>query len=224
MRGRSWVRLVRSFAQLSSLLALTLGVSQARADFAESDYGDYEPPKPERRSGFTFGLDYGAGYGHIVGYPNKLAQLNDPAYRQTISAAGGGGAFWIGSALRDWISVGLGYAARGAGNKETSGGGGAILFRVEGFPLYMQGPRWRDLGVLAEFGAGSGAIADKDGTQLANAGSMSSVAFGAFYEPLQFWHFSAGPVVRYAYDFSTSWASHNASVGFRLVFYGTQPD
>lgn len=208
------------------VFATGLGLSlPAYADFAESDYSDYAAPTPERRSGFTFGLDYGGGFSTIEAYPNKLNEINDPAFKQSITGAGGGGALWLGAALRDWFTFSIGYGLRGGGDEEKAGGSGAILFRVEGFPLFYQGGRWRDVGVMGEFGAGSGAIARvEDKKVLAEAGSMSSVAFGVFYEPWQFWNFSAGPVLRYGHDFSESWSAHTASIGLRLAFYGTQPD
>jgi hypothetical protein len=209
-------------AVLGAGLALS---TPARADFAEADYGDYEPPEPVRRSGFTFGLDYGLGYANISGYPNKLTQIGDSAYEQTVSAPASSGALWLGGALRDWLTFSVGYGIRGGGTADMAGGAGAILFRLEGYPLFFKGGRFRDLAVMGEFGAGSGAIVrSSDNKVVAEAGSMSSVAFGAFYEPWQFWNFSAGPVLRYGHDFSESWSSHSVTLGLRMAFYSTQPD
>jgi hypothetical protein len=204
--------------------AVSAAAAPAHADIAESaDYADYPAPEPERRYGFTFGLDYGLGFGSVQGYPNKLTEIGDPGFEQNVSGVGGIATLWLGGALRDWFTFAVGLSSHSAVEGKEVAGGGSLVFRVEGFPLYSLGGGFRDLGVAGDFGAGAASVLDEEQEVVADSGLMSSVGFSAFYEPWQFWHFSAGPVVRYGYDFSQSWSAHTATAGLRLVFYGVQP-
>ncbi len=203
--------------------ALVIGgwAVSAHAQTAEGEYGDYEAPSPERRSGFTVGVSYGAAYLDAVGYPNKLSQIDDPAYRQTLSGFGTGSSLWLGGVLRDWLTFALGMSSRRDFDQQLAGG--AFVFRVEGFPLFALGGAYRDVGVFGEFGAG-GNVIEKEGEVVADAGFTSMLGLGAFYEPWTFWKFSSGPALQYTREFSQSMTVHAVTLGMRLNLYATQPD
>jgi hypothetical protein len=183
----------------------------------------YEPPPPERRSGFAFGLGYGAGYGSSLGYPNKLGQIDNPDYEQNVGGLAFASSIWLGGALRDWFTFGLGLSSRAVQEGDLQAQNGAFVVHLEGFPLWSLGGAFRDLGVFGEAGAGSAVIVDPAKKVVANGGSMSVLGIGAFYEPWQLWHFSFGPGLTYHYEYSQSLASHVVSLGVRTVFYGGQP-
>lgn len=63
---------------LASLLGVLAFSARAQAQAVESADGErYAAPPTERRGGFHLGLASGAGYGGIVGYPNKLGQIDN---------------------------------------------------------------------------------------------------------------------------------------------------
>ncbi len=198
--------------------------SSAAADFAESDYSDYDAPPPERRDGFTAGITYTAGYGSTVGYPNKLGEIGDAAYEQRVNGFGGGYTLWLGAALRDWFAFGIGIGAQGVQNDGQTSAGGSFLVRLEGFPLFTLGEEYRDLGIFANFGAGSSVVLDEDEDVVANGGSVSVIQAGAFYEPWSFWSMATGPTLQYSYQFSQSITVHMVTAGWRLAYYGTLVD
>jgi hypothetical protein len=210
-----------SFARLA--VVLLTSASPATAAFAENDYSDYEAPPPERRDGFTAGLTYNVGFGSTVGYPNKLGQIGNAAYEQNVNGFGGGYTLWLGAALRDWFTWGLGLSAQGVQDEFTSGGG-AFVVRLEGFPLFPFGGAYRDLGIFANFGAGTAVILDKDEEIVADGGAVSVLQAGAFYEPWSFWSMATGPTVQYSYQYSQSITVHMVTAGWRLAYYGTLVD
>lgn len=212
-------------------LVLALGVvassgvapTLARAELKDADFADYEPPKAERRGGFTCGISYGLGYSSASGYPNNLSQIGDPAYERNVSALGAGNSIWLGGALRDWFTFGIGVSGRGATEGDLLSANSAFVLRLEGFPLYSLGGAYRDLGIFTELGAGAGVILDADEEVVADGGALGLVGLGAFYEPWTFWHFSTGPMIQYTHEFSESLASHSIVLGWRLALYGVQP-
>lgn len=201
------------------LASLAVG-GLARADFAENEYTDYDAPPTQRRGGFTAGLSYAPGFLAATGYPNKLDEIGAPEFERSVSGFGSGSSLWLGGALRDWLVFGIGVGSRTNPDQTFTSGG--LVFRVEAFPLYSLGGTYRDLGVLGEFGGGGSTISEDDET-VADGGFTSLVGLGVFWEPWQFWHFSAGPVAQYTHEFSQSMSAHAATLGLRMAFYGVQP-
>jgi hypothetical protein len=197
--------------------------SVARAQVFDSGAADYEPPEPERRYGFAFGLGYGAGYGSALGYPNKLGEIDNPEFEQSVGGVAFANSIWLGGTLRDWFTFGLGLSSRVAQQGDLMAQNGAFVLHMEGFPLWSLGGQWRDVGIYGETGVGGAVIVDKDQNIVADGGSMSVLGLGAFYEPWQLWHFSFGPGVAYHHEYSQSLSSHVVSLGIRSVFYGVQP-
>jgi hypothetical protein len=188
-----------------------------------ADETNYVPPA-ERRSGFSVGLGAGLGVGSFTGYPNEVAKIDNPEYRSSTGLAPASGySIWLGGALRDWLTVGVGLFTSGGGKDDTVGGGGAFGMHIESFPLYALGGTLRDLGLVTEFGAGGGAL-QEDGDETANGGNMSFIGLGAFWEPLRFWHMSHGPIIMYKTMFSDTMNGNAAFAGWRVAFYWTQPD
>ena len=178
------------------------------------------PAPPERRSGFTFGLAGGLLTSSARGYPNDVAKIDVPEY-EAHSGLGVsmGGAFWIGGALADWLTIGVGLVGGGIQKDGLKSGGGAFNVRIESFPLFYRGGPFRDLGVL--FTAGTGGYSIKRGNEkLAEGAGTSALGAGAFYEPWRFWQFSFGPQLEYNYQFSDSMSAHTFVLGMRTVFYG----
>ena len=213
----------RLFALTSFLGFLALS-GRANAQAVESAEGErYRAPPTERRGGFHLGLMSGAGYGGVVGYPNKLGQIDNPAYRQSVGGLATATGLWLGGMLRDGLGVGVGASLLSALEKEQQAATFAFVLHVEAFPAFALGETWRDVGVLAEFGAGGGVVLDDAQQEQANGGALSVIGIGAFWEPWKFWHISAGPALQYSYRFSESMHAHGVSLGLRVAFYGVQP-
>ncbi len=189
---------------------------QSKADAA------YDVVRHERRAGFTFGIAPALTFGTISGYPNDARKVGRSAYyTETGVGVGAAGSFWLGGALTDWFTFGAGLA----GNATVAGASTyqsvAFIFHLEGFPLFPLGGTWREIGLFAETGIGSGALAPTSDSshKLVDGGSASRLGFGLFYEGLRFWRFSAGPFAGVEYVFSDSLRHGAGLVGFRTVLY-----
>jgi len=180
--------------------------------------------EPERRAGLVVGMSGGFGVAAASGYPNKAAEIGDPAfYAQSGAGLGSGGTFLVMAALADFLNFGIwfgGNSSRNDGWRTSAGGGG---FRVEAFPLYSVAPRLRDLGVAATLGLGVAKIEAVRGGYPGAEGVQSHVGLGAFYEWRIFevlgGHLAAGPSVDYTAVLSRSVNRHGVYAGGRLVFY-----
>jgi len=188
---------------------------------AESEAAGPASSEPaQRRSGFTFGLAGGLLTSSARGYPNDVSKIGVRQY-EAHSGLGvsTGGAFWIGGALADWLSVGVGMLGGSIRQDGLRSGGGAFNVRIESFPLFYRGGPFRDLGVL--FTAGTGGYTIQRGKEkLAERAGTSAVGLGAFYEPWRLWQLSFGPQLEYSYQFSDSMSAHTFVLGMRSVFYG----
>lgn len=176
-------------------------------------------PPPTRRSGFAVGLSSGLSIASVSGYPNDVTKIDLPEFEaRTGAAANVAGGLWVGTALVDWLTVGLGYqggSVRGNGLEAT---GGSIHIRIEAFPLFFRGGPWENAGVSLFAGAGTYDV--KRGKETVAEGEGTSlVGVGAFFEPLRFWQFSTGPDVTYLHQFSRSLSAHSLVIGWRLAFY-----
>lgn len=185
----------------------------------QGDEAAYQPSY-QRRSDFHAGVSYSLAAMSARGYPNEAGKLNNPAYVSD-PGVGLGSVFslWLGAAFRDWFSFGVGAAGLSYSAKDLDVGGGGFITRVEVFPLFYAFEQGRDLGLYGSFGIGGVMVKAGDETK-ADGGALSIVGFGAFYEPLRFGNFSAGPTVEYTRLFSQSLEMQSASAGMRLAFYG----
>ena len=191
----------RSSCAAAALVAL-LQASAARADdilpppaAVDPVAATAAPPTPVRRGGLSVGVMVGAGVGSIVGYPNNVTQIG---YQSWYTATGARPATlahaWIGAAVTDWISLGLGVSYDRlfgtAGDTATSYGG---VFRIEAFPLFSLGDQLRDLGVLFEAGPYLARVKDPSGTAVVDSALASLVGGGVFYEGIHAWKTAQGP-------------------------------
>lgn len=184
---------------------------------------EWETARPTRRYGFTLGTSYGIGAGDASGYPNDLAKIDDPAWRSHTGGFATGGSLWLGGAITDWFTFGLGTEFASAQGSQAKTSGGAFMFRVQAFPLFERGGIWRDLGVFADFGTGGGTIQLKSGQELANGGAMSMITGGAFWEAIHWFgsrHVVSGPELWWQYQWSNSLEERTGILAFRTQFYG----
>lgn len=174
--------------------------------------------KNERRSDFVFGLSPSFVLMAADGYPNEVAKINDAAYKATSGLAYGPACeAWIGGAITDWFSFGLGGAYLQGGNSNTLTTGGAFLVRIETFPFYRLG--LKDLAVYANFGAGGLSLRGPHHEHAA-AGFASVGGGGIAYEIARVGHFAFAPTAEYMLVASQSLSASQALIGARVVFYG----
>jgi hypothetical protein len=195
---------------------------KAAPDSSASDEPAWERQPAVRRSGFTAGIATIASLGMASGYPLDLKKIGrERYYTQTDVAIGGIGAVWIGGALTDWLSVGLGGGGALLGVSDLSGGALVALLRVETFPLWPLGGFWRDVGVTLDGGASFAWFypSDTEGADVINGGASSYVGGGVFYEGLRFWRVSTGPTVYANYMWSDTIRYGNIGVGWRIALY-----
>lgn len=186
--------------------------------------GDAPADKPyERRGGFVLGTTIGGALGTASGNPKQQEQRFDPSRETDLGFAYG--YRWtpfIGGALTDWFTVGVGMSF---GTLQTSGDHDTKLttfvFHFEAFPLYARGGAWRDVGVMVDLGAGASTIHNTaSGEELAHSGVASAAGLGLFWEPWRVWQLSAGPAVSYQRNWSQWYERNDVLFGFRGVFYG----
>jgi hypothetical protein len=176
--------------------------------------------KAERRSDLVLGASAGLLLGTGSGYPNEIDKIDEPRYESTTGfAAGTGFSFWLGGALADWFTFGVGTTFLGGAGPSGSMNGFAFIVKVEAFPLYGQGGPLRDLAFFADFGAGALDI-EGEPVDRAEGGFTSVAGLGSAYELFRFGHFSFAPMAEYVLVRSPSVTAHSMIFGARAVFYG----
>lgn len=176
--------------------------------------------RAERRSDFVIGASPVLSLGTASGYPNEVDKIDQPAYEATTGfGAGGGFSLWIGGALTDWFTFGVGPTFFGTSGGKGSASGGGVTFRVEAFPLYRLGGPLRDLAFFATFGAGGLTVKGKDGER-GEGGFTSMAGLGSAYELIRAGHFAFAPTAQYQIVRSETITGHQALIGVRAVFYG----
>jgi hypothetical protein len=202
-----------------SLLAVATVAQPAWAD-ADDSGADYVPEAATRRSEVSVGLHLGGAVGQAEGYPNELEKIGASEFESDTGFAGGmSGSLWLGAALRDWFTFGVGVHLTDLSGGTVTSSGLAVVLHIEGFPLFYEGAVFQDLGVFSEVGA-SGRTLSANGEEVAEGGFMSFVSGGVLYEPLRLGAFSAGPALQYAYEWSESLSAHAVFGAFRVVYYG----
>jgi len=203
-----------------ALAALLLLAGRARADAGDSG-ADYQPAKATRRSDFALGSGIAGTFGTIGGYPNDAAKIGQSQYHTSTGPTGGiTNTLWLGAALRDWLVVGIGLSGSTVAGSGTLSQGGAFIVHVEGFPLFYRGGAFRDLSVVGDFGVG-GRTVKRASEEVANGGAASFVAVGLLYEPWRAGkHFSAGPLLQVAEQFSDTMSCTLVMAGLQIAYYG----
>jgi hypothetical protein len=179
------------------------------------------PPTAARRDGFTFGVAAGVGLASIAGYPNDATKIGLPAWhsatgvRPSTMLEG-----WIGGAITDWFTVGVGVKASlllATGSTTARAFGGVA--HIEAFPLFSLGGPLRDLGVLVDAGLGTATVTDGGGTKIVDGASTSIFGGGFFYEGLRAWKTAHGPFVMADYVWSDTASRPAFFVGWRSELY-----
>jgi len=213
----------------STAVALLLGVFHTEHAFAAADppaagadQKAWETAPATRRSGFTAGLMTGLSFGNVIGYPNDISKLGDPAFRSATSGLGSGGTLYIGGALTDWFTFGFGLTQSSFGSSRLVSQGGAFLFHIEAFPMFARSDALRDVALFADFGTGSATIKRRsDGRAWSSGGSLSIVGFGALWETWRLaGHVAIGPYAAWHYQDSNAMTRYFGEVGIRGAFYG----
>jgi len=206
---------------LSIALGLSLASLPALAQESDNEGwdGGYDL-HAVRRADVMIGFSGGLVLGGASGYPNEISKLDDPAYQaKTGFGVGPGGSLWIGGALTDWFSVGVGGMLLGVKGGSGDGSGGAFILRVEAFPLFYESEALHDLAFFAVFGAG-GYTVHGDGGQRGEGGFTSLVGLGSAYELFRFGPMAFGPSAEYELSFSQSATANQVTLGVRLIYYG----
>lgn len=186
-----------------------------------------EQEKATRRSGLIVGLQGNLGLAMASGYPLDLKKIGRAsAYTETGVVFGGMGMLWVGVALKDWLSVGVGGTIDGVVAGDKSGWGPGGMFRVEGFPLWSLGGVAREIGVTFDAGASAIYVSqnDNDTTYLIDGGAASYLGGGLFYEGLRFWRISAGPGLYAGYMWSDTVRHGAVTLDFRVTLYSGSVD
>ena len=192
---------------------------------SEGETSDKLTIPTERRGGFVLGIIAGPAFGWARGNPSDKALRDDPAHETKTGLGFGYRATpFLGGALTDWFTFGLGMSVGSFGNGDYKSGMGTFVFHLEAFPLYGKGGGYRDLGLAADFGTGVAGIRSKSpDEEVADSLVMSSVGLGAFWEPLRIWHLAGGPYVGYQHNWSRWFSRNDVTIGLRVMFYGEQP-
>lgn len=186
-----------------------------------TDESEPEEVEAERRSGFMVGISLAGALGGASGYPNDANKIDrDEYYTNTGVSLGAGGTVWLGGALTDWISVGLGFSYAALFPSEQRLTGGAIELHVETFPGWSLGGVWRELGVYLLTGAGLATVELAEGSDpLVDTGGASKIGFGLFYEGIRAWQISMGPFVGGDFLWSPTALRPAALLGWRTALY-----
>ncbi len=198
---------------------LALAASPARA--AENEYwdGGYGV-KAERRSDVVLGANLGLMLGTAVGYPNEVGKIDDPAYAsETGFGVGTRYGLWLGGALKDWFTFGVGGMGLKLGGGDATASGGAAFLHLEVYPLYPLGGALRDFAIYTDFGAGSLTV-DSETKESGDAGLASLAGIGGTYELYRLGHFAFAPTASYLHVWSQTASAHFVDFGVRAVFYG----
>lgn len=179
----------------------------------------YAPVPAERRADFMVGTHVGLLIGSARGFPSDFDKVGvDEFEADTGTVATFGSSFWIGGALQDWFTFGLGGLAVALSGNDLETSGGAFFVRLEFFPLYPLGGSLRDLGLAASFGTGGVSI-ERDGKEQADGAGVSVVGASAFWELLRWHGLAFGPAVDYTFMTMRSIDVHLAQVGLRTAWY-----
>jgi hypothetical protein len=182
------------------------------------------PSAHQLRSGLVVGLALGAGIGGASGYPNNSSDIGNPADHSSSGwMPGTTESIFLMGALSDYLSFGFlfDHGLFKSSDFHANGDGGG--FRIEAFPLVSLGPRLQGLGLLGQFGVGTGTLVSRTPDLPAAQGTQSFATVGVFYE----WsvgspggaHLGLGPGLEYDAIWSRPFESHGLVGSLRVVFY-----
>jgi hypothetical protein len=177
-------------------------------------------PAAERRSGFLVGTSFGVGPAAANGFPNDARKVNRAAhYTESGVGLGTYGSIWLGGALADGFSFGVGFGGGTIYGDGVESGGGGIFFHADAFPLFSFGGALRDLGVGLEAGTGGATTVDDQEEVLIDGGGAAYVSSTIFWEGLELWRIRSGPYLGAHYMWSDTVRRPQLLVGFRTTLY-----
>lgn len=205
------------FLSLAGVLTTAPAVAQATDNEAwDGGFGQ----KAERRSDLVLGVSGGLLLGAANGYPNEIDKVDEPAFESSTGfAVGNGLSFWLGGALADWFTFGLGLTLLSSSGSNGTMSGQAFIVKVEAFPLYGLGGPLRDLAFFTDFGAGGMTIEGEPADE-AEGGFTSVAGLGSAYELFRLGRFAFGPTAEYLLVRSPTVTAHSGILGLRVLFYG----
>jgi hypothetical protein len=203
-------------------VALVTTLTTALAAAPEADRPSWETAPATRRSGFTAGFLGGLAFGTVAGYPNDFSKIDVPQFRSATSGVGPSGTLYLGGALTDWFTFGLGLSRSSYGSGRLVTSSTAYLFHLEAFPLFASGGATRDLGLFADFGTGTATIVRRsDQAQFSSSGSLSIAGVGVFWETWRLaGHIAIGPFAAWHYQGSLAMTRYFGDLGIRMSAYG----
>ena len=171
------------------------------------------------------GVIAGPTLGWATGNPSAKSERDNPSFeRSTGLGVGYRVTPFLGGALTDWFTFGLGMSFGSLSASDLSSPLTTFVFHLEVYPLYGRGDVFRDIGVTIDVGAGASSIVDKNtDSKVAASGAMSSVGLGVLWEPWRWNHFAAGPFLGFQHNWSRWFARSDVTLGLRGMFYGVQP-
>lgn len=191
------------------------------AQTTPADPNAWEKAPPTRRSGFLVGAAFGFGVASIVGFPNDLKKIGyAPYYTATGVRPAPVVELWLGWALADWVSFGIGMSGSqllGTGDNTARSVTG--MFRVELFPLFYVSDKLRDLGIMIDAGTGVANVTTPKDERLVESSAASLVGGGVFWEPVQFWRVRGGPFLLGNYVWSDTARRPAIFAGWRMSLY-----
>jgi hypothetical protein len=178
------------------------------------------------RGGVVIGLELGVGVGGASGYPNNSSDIGNPAdYSASGFMVGTYQSIFVMGAFSDYVSFGFQFGHNLFRNADFYSNGDGVGFRIEGFPLVGLYPKLQGLGVLAQFGVGTGDLVSRPPDLPEAEGTQSYIGAGIFHE----WtidlsrtgaaHLGIGPSLQYDAIFSRPFESHGLLASLRLVLY-----
>jgi hypothetical protein len=187
----------------------------------KDDRPEWETAPATRRGGFAVGLNLGLGLGAANGFPNDSKKIGRAEY-YTESGIGfaTGSSLWLGGALSDWLTfgVGAGYSMILSGDTESRSG--MLLFHTDVYPLYALGGPLQDVGAMFQAGFGFPTTIDTKTEETLIDGAGSSYLFlGGFWDGIKAWQFHMGPYAGVHYMWSDSVRRPLAIVGFRTTLF-----
>jgi hypothetical protein len=170
----------------------------------------------------VLGLTVGGGFGRGAGYPNNSNDIGKSDYASSAWLPGTGDTLFVMGALADYFSFGFWFGRATFSHNEERATQSGVGLRAEAFPLLLLCPRLAGLGLLAQFGIGTGKLTNPGADDV--GGTQSFIGVGTFYE----WslghvlggHFGLGPSLEYDDVFSQPYDQSAFVATARVVFYG----
>lgn len=181
----------------------------------------WETAPATHRGGFAVGVTPALGIGASNGFPadsKKIGRLD--FYTESGVGLMAASSLWLGGALADWLTFGVGGGYSTILNGDTESPAPYIFFHADVYPLSWFGGQWRNLGVMTQFGLGFPATTSSETDEtLIDGGGSSFVLAGVFWEGIEAWKMKMGPYLATHYMWSDTIRRPSALLGFRVSLY-----